>query len=413
MKKVLFFLFILFLNISLVFAVDISKAYDYTYEKANVDLVSKNVILYNLTDNYKLIDIKSDESVQIASLTKIMTILVALDKITDVNEKVTITSDVFNGINDYSKAGFKVGDKVTYLDLLYGAMLPSGADAVNALVLNISGNYDDFIKLMNEKAKSLGLKKTKFDNVIGRDSSNNYSSAYDIALMINYGLENEVFNKMFTSRKYTTSNNLVLNSTISLYGKNLDVSAIKGSKSGYTDGAGVCFASLGSVNDVDYLLVVLGASTNNKSNAVRDSVDIYNYVDKNYGYKVLLDKDKVIDKLDIVWGKEKKYILKVDKDVSRYVKNTIDLDKVEYKYKGVSKLKYGIKKGDKLGSVDIVYKDSVIGSTDVYLNKDIKYYHPVIYTIMFISFISMVSSYIKICKERKRRKKKRRKNKTR
>lgn len=411
MKKfICFFIFICFFNINFVFALDIDKAYDYTYEEVNVDLASKYVILYNLNDNYKLLDIKSNEKVSIASLTKIMTTIVAIENISNLDDKVTITREVFNGISEYTKAGFDIGDKVTYRDLLYGAMLPSGADAVNALVLNISGSLDKFVGLMNDKVKELKLENTHFDNAIGMDSKDNYSSAYDLAIILNYALGNNTFKEVFTSKKYTCSNGLVLDSTLSTYARGINVDMIKGSKSGFTDGAGVCLASYANVSDVNYLLIVLGANSNKKSNAVSDSVDIYNYIEKNYGYKVLLDKDKVIKSLDVIWGNKKRYDVKVNEDVSEYVKNTVSLDDVKYEYSGIDKIKYGIKKGDKLGTVSIIYKDSVIGNSSLYLNSDIKFYHPVIYSIMFISFVVMIISFVKIVKNKKRKKKKRKKS---
>ena len=412
MRKI-YFVFILilyFFNISIINAVDISKAYDYSYEEVNVDITSKHVMLYNLTDNYKLLDINGNEKVQIASLTKIMTSIVAIENIKNVDDKVTIKSNVFNGISEYSKAGFNVGNKVSYRDLLYGIMLPSGADAVRAIILNISDSEDKFIELMNNKAKELGLTNTHFDNGIGMDSKDNYSTASDMAVILNYALENEEFKKIFTTKKYTVDSvGLKFESTLSLYGGNMDTSFINGSKSGFTDGAGVCLASIASVNDVDYLLIVLGSNAKNRSNAVRDSVDIYNYFGKNYSYKVLLDKNHVIKKIKVKWGKKKTYDIKVSNDIKKYVKNNVSDDDLKYVYDGIEELKYSIKKGSKLGKVDVIYKGKVIGSEDIYLNEELKYYHPVVYGIMILSFVAMISSLVSIKKQKRKKRKKKKK----
>ena len=120
------------------------------------EISAENVILYNLNDNTILYEKNSDEKVSIASITKIMTSIVALENIDDLNDYVTITLKDFNGTVGYSKAGFNVGDKVTYEDLLYGILLPSGAEAVNAIVNNTLG-YDEFIKAINDTAKKIGL----------------------------------------------------------------------------------------------------------------------------------------------------------------------------------------------------------------------------------------------------------------
>ena len=128
---------------------------------SNFDISGENVILYNLNDDIILYEINSQEQTNIASLTKIMTALVAIDNIDDLNDYITITSQDFVGTNGYSKAGFQVGEKVTYLDLLYGILLPSGADAVNAIVNNTLG-YDDFVLQMNALADTIGLENTSF-----------------------------------------------------------------------------------------------------------------------------------------------------------------------------------------------------------------------------------------------------------
>ena len=219
MKRIVYILLLLlcFFNIGYVNADSLDKAYDYTYEEINVDLASKYVILYNLKDNYKLLDIKSSERVQVASLTKIMTCIVAIENINNLDEKISINSNVFSGISEYSKAGFNIGDKVTYRDLLYGAMLPSGADAVNALALLTAPSMSKFIDMMNAKVKELGLEDTHFQNVVGLYDKDNYSSAYDIAQILLYSLNNEKFKTVFTTKEYTLSNGIRVSRSVDYY----------------------------------------------------------------------------------------------------------------------------------------------------------------------------------------------------
>ena len=114
-------------------------------KELNIGLKSKNIALYNIDDNTKLYELNSDEKVQIASLTKIMTVYVLTDYIKDLSKEVVITSEAFKDLNGYVQAGLKVGDKVTYEDLLYGIMLPSGADCVNAAIINSGLTKDKFI----------------------------------------------------------------------------------------------------------------------------------------------------------------------------------------------------------------------------------------------------------------------------
>lgn len=374
------------------------------------DITSDNVILYNLDDKSIIYEENSDEKVQIASLTKIMTTLVAIENIDNLEEKVTITSDVFRGISEYSQAGLSVGDEVTYKDLLYGVMLPSGADSVNAIVMNGFDSNDAFVKLMNDKAKEIGLDDTKFDNAIGMDSDDNYSTASDVAKLLMYALDNETFNTIFKTKTYTIpSINLELNSTLVSYGGSLDTSNILGAKSGFTDGAGLCLASIANYNDINYLEVVLGADTASRANAVRDSLEIYSYYAKNYDYVDVIKKGQVLEKIDVKWGKVDTYSIKGNDDVSVYLRNTVMSDDLEYNYKGVEELTYKNKKGDKLGVVTVSYDGRELTSYDVYLNDDIEYYHPVIYTIMGLAIVLMIISIILIKKNKRRSKQKKRK----
>ncbi len=398
-NKILLILFIFFVGSCNVWAQDF-------------DITSKNVILYNMNDNEVIYEKNSNEKVEIASLTKIMTAIVAIEKSDDLNKQVVIDNRTLKGIEDYAQAGFKVGDKVSIMDLLYGVLLPSGADAVNAIAINAFGGKDKFVSLMNEEAKKIGLKDTEFDNPIGMDSKNNYSTASDLGKLLSYALKNDTFKKVYTTKRYKIDSlNLTLKSTLLTYGKTMNVDNIKGAKSGFTDGAGLCLASIANYSDVNYMLVVLGASPTVKSNAVRDSLEIYNYYDKNYGYKKVIKEGQLLKKIKVKWGKKKVYEAKSDKDVSKYLKKSISTDDLSYDYKGLEEINYKNKKGDKLGVVDVKYNDKLLVSYDVYLNEDLKYYHPVIYSIIAISVILMLISLKMISSGKSKKKKKRKKKK--
>lgn len=371
------------------------------------DVTSDNILLYNLNDKDVIYEKKSDEKVQIASLTKIMTAIVAIENIDNLDEEVLVTSKVFKGMEEYAQAGLRVGNMVTYRDLLYGIMLPSGADAVNALVYGISDEYQDFVKLMNDKAKELELSNTKFDNPIGMDSENNYSTAGDLAKLLLYALENETFKTIFTTREYTIkSNNLKMQSTLVGYSKKLDVSNILGAKSGFTDGAGLCLASIATLSDVDYLLIVLGSDTDNRSNAVKDTLEIYDYYDLNYGYKTVISDNQILKKIDVKWGKEKTYDILSNDTIKLYLKNDVDIEDIEYIYDGVDEINYKYKKGDKLGVVTVKYDGRELVNYDVYLNDNLSYHHPVLYAVMAISVIAMILSFLQIKKQKKKKRKK-------
>lgn len=367
------------------------------------EISAQNVILYNLNDNTVIYEKNSEERVSIASITKIMTSIVALENIDDLNDYVTITQEDFNGTVGYSKAGFNIGDKVTYEDLLYGILLPSGADAVNAVVNNTLG-YDKFIIAMNDTAKKIGLENTSFENPIGKDNENNYSTAKDVAKMLKYALENTNFKKIFTTKEYTTTNNINLKSTLMPYKNILDISIIDGSKSGFTSNAGRCLASISTIDDVNYLLVVLKSSLSNAYNAVKDSIAIYDYYSNNYSYQLILESDKVITTLPIKYSKEKEYGITSNNDIKLYLKNDI-VDNLTYEFDGIEEIKYNTKKDSYLGTIKVYNEEELLYESDVYLNKDITYYNFYLIGGILLLIIIVI---ILLFKKEKRHKRKRR-----
>lgn len=373
---------------------------------------SSDVILYNLNDDSILYEENSSRKVQIASLTKIMTAIVTIENNKDLSQEVEITSEVFKGIEEYSKAGFKLNDKATYEELLYGVLLSSGADAVNAIVVNMGGN-EKFVSLMNEKAKELNLTNTKFDNAIGMDSENNYSTAKDLAELLKYSLQNETFKKIFTTRTYNIDRlNLKLSSTLIKYASSgIDISYIKGAKSGFTDGAGYCLASIAEIDDVEYLLVTLGANPKgSKSQAVKDATTIYNYFSENYDYQKVISKGETLKTIKNKFGKEKEYNIYLNEDKELYLKNTVKLEDITYQYNGLEEISSKNKKGDKLGTISLIYENEVINSYDVYLNDNLEYYHPYLYLTIIVIVVIFVLLLFKLKKKnkKKRRHKKRR-----
>lgn len=385
MKKVVFFLFSLFF-------------FCYSVYAENFDITGEYVSLYNMNENILLYSKNDTKKTSIASLTKMMTTLVAIEEIDDLDEIVTIKERDFDGTVGYSKAGFKVGDKVTYRDLLYGIILPSGADAVNAVVNNTLG-YDKFIKKMNETAKKIGMNDTSYANPVGKDDENNYSTSSDLAKLLKYALKNETFKTIFTTKSYKTSNGLNLESTVNSYKNILNTDEIKGAKSGFTKDAGRCLASITTLNNVDYLLVVINSSTTKSYNAVKDTITIYDYYNNNYGYKNIINDDTFIKEIPIDLSKEKTYKITGSEEIEKYLKNDTE---VTYEYVGSNKITFNTKKGSKLGFVNIYDGDVLLATSNVYLESNIEYYPIITYVLIGIAVI-FVLLIIKSSKKKHRR----------
>lgn len=386
MKKAVFFLFSLFFFCYSVYADDF-------------DITGEYVTLYNMNEDTLLYSKNDTKKTSIASLTKMMTTLVAIEEIDNLDKIVTIKERDFEGTVGYSKAGFKVGDKVTYRDLLYGIILPSGADAVNAVVNNTLG-YDKFIKKMNETAKKIGMNDTSYANPVGKDDENNYSTSNDLAKLLKYALKNKTFKTIFTTKNYKTSNGLNLESTVNRYENILNTNEIKGAKSGFTKDAGRCLASITTLNNVDYLLVVINSSTTSPYNAVKDTITIYDYYNNNYGYKNIINDDTFIKEIPVDFSKEKTYKITGSEDIEKYLKNNTE---VTYKYVGSDKVTFNTKKGSKLGVVKIYDGDVLLATSNVYLENNIEYYPIITYIMIGIAVIFVILIVKKIKKKKHRR----------
>ncbi|MBC8586693.1 D-alanyl-D-alanine carboxypeptidase family protein [Paratissierella segnis] len=211
-----------------------------------------------------------------ASLTKIMTTIVALEHIEDLSAIAPIDIESYRDMveQNSSMAGFFGKEQVTYRDLLYGTMLPSGGEAANSLAINVAGNIENFVEMMNEKAAELKLENTHFTSPEGFHDKDQYTTAYDMALLLDYALENGHFKVIFTTDSYETTKTLdypdgiILESTVlsKLDETNQDGFTIIGGKSGTTYEAGQCWATLGIKDDHEYIVIVMGAPINDISN---------------------------------------------------------------------------------------------------------------------------------------------------
>jgi len=156
-------------------------------------------------ESLRVLDGKNiDKQLLTASICKIMTCIVAIEK-SDLEKEFIVTKDVISQVG--SSIYLKEGEKIKLIDLLYGLMLRSGNDAAYMIAKSISGDVEKFVMLMNDKAKKIGMKHSYFSNPSGLDDINyNYSTAYDMAILMAYCLNNEVFSKITNSKEYSYVN---------------------------------------------------------------------------------------------------------------------------------------------------------------------------------------------------------------
>lgn len=224
-----------------------------------------------------------------ASLTKIMTTIVALENIEDLSDIVPVDIEVYRTMiaRNSSMAGFYGKEQVSFRDLLYGTMLPSGGEAANSLAIHVGGSVDNFVNMMNNKAVELGLENTHFTSPEGFHHEEQYTTAYDMAILLDYALRNDVFRQIFTSGSYITRetldhpNGILLESTVlsGLEGIHQEGFEIIGGKSGTTYEAGLCWATLGIKDGKEYISIVMGAPLDNLTNPNmlqrKDTIKLY------------------------------------------------------------------------------------------------------------------------------------------
>ncbi|MBR7041892.1 MAG: D-alanyl-D-alanine carboxypeptidase [Bacilli bacterium] len=270
MKKILLFLLCLFLFIANIYA-STSSAYEYVL----MDMDSGRVLSSKNKDNPRLI----------ASITKIMTCILAIE-----NKNIMDIVKVDSSISKSYGSGIyiSVGEEITLLDLLYGLMLRSGNDAAIMIASYVSGSEDEFVKLMNNKAKELGMKNTIFYNASGLDTKDigNKSTAYDMALLTRYAMKNDIYKEIVKTKKHIVKTNL---KTYVWHNKNklLMYDYITGGKTGYTERAKRTLVSTASKNDLNLVVVTI-----NDSDDWNTHKRLYEYAFNNYKSIKVLNKKK-------------------------------------------------------------------------------------------------------------------------
>lgn len=331
------------------------------------ETTADKLILYNLNDNKVLFEENADEKAPIASLTKIMTTILAIEK-NDLTKTVEITNEMIQVPYDYVVVNLRVGQRLSLEELLYLTMLPSGADAAQALAVATGGSLSGFVEMMNQKASDLGLSNTHFNNAMGEDE-NNYSTARDVATLLKYALKNETFKTVFESFSYY-SPSLDLR-----YEKTIEPgSVIKGAKTGYTGPAGRCLASTATINDVNYLLVNLNSSSVTAMNHVEDALTVYNYYSSHYGYQTIKKEgDKILD-LAVEDSATKNLEIYAKEDINAYLLNDFDMSTLTYNYDGIDTIDNKNKLGDFLGTYTIYNEDDLLYETSIYFETEIAFY---------------------------------------
>lgn len=242
-------------------AISNSKLVNKTIDKINVPtLNSRKVIVYDRLSGKKVYGKNENKETAMASTTKIMTAIIVIENCKNFNDIVVIPAKAAN--IGGSRLKLNVNDKVTVNDLLYGMLLRSGNDAALALALYTGGTIENFAEMMNQKASLLGLLHTHFVTPHGLDDPNHYTTCYELAKITDYALQNKKFSEIVKTKTATIKINdspREIKNTNEILCSNID--GVYGVKTGFTNNAGRCLVTSIKKNDMDFIIVVIGADS--------------------------------------------------------------------------------------------------------------------------------------------------------
>lgn len=272
-----------------------------------------------------------------------------------------------------SRLGLKKGTKITIKDLLYGLLLCSGNDAAVALAEAVAGSVPNFAELMNKKAKELGLENTSFVTPHGLDAEGHFTTAYELAILADYAMENETFAKIVGTQSYTVTINGApknISNTNELLGY---LNGVYGVKTGFTNGANRCLVTSAKRGDLDIICVVLGADT--KKDRTKDSVKIIEHIFENY---TMYNIGDVIAQKFNEWKENNKDNFYIDKGITNQVQLELEKEKnsmIPIKKTDIQNINVNIdynleysaplELNSKLGNLDVKIGDEILYSLEI------------------------------------------------
>ena len=346
------------------------------FAQANLNVKARTAILQDFYSGEIIYEKEADISIYPASMTKIMTSIIAFDLIKSgdlsLDEKFIISEKAWRlSTSGYSSMFIMVGDNVSVENLLKGIIIASGNDACVALAEGIAGTEEEFAILMTGKAREIGMENTNFANSSGINNPENYSTVRDILLMSNYLIKNHPnFYKMFSEKEFTwerTGGDPIKqgNRNPLLY-KNLGADGIK---TGYLAVEKYSLAS--SINRNGRRLIAVGSGFNTKNARSKESSKLLTYGITNYDLVKISNTNESLHKVDVWLGKENSVDVYTNQDIYKTIKKAKKkLLKVSVKYEGP--VEAPIKKDEKVAILKVVYDDELVGEYDLLASKEVK-----------------------------------------
>ena len=346
------------------------------FSKANFDVKARTAIIQDYHSGEILYEKEPDISIYPASMTKIMTAIIAFDLIKSgdlkLEEKFIISEKAWRlSTSGYSSMFIMVGDLVSVENLLRGIIVASGNDACIALAEGIAGTEEAFAVLMTSKAKELEMDNTNFSNSSGINDPDNYSTVRDILKMSRYLIkEHPEFYKIFAEKEFTWDRTggdpITQGNRNPLLYKNLGADGIK---TGYLAVERYSLAS--SIDRNGRRLIAVGSGFKTKNSRSRESTKMLTYGLTNFDLVEISKSNEPFQKLDVWLGKEKYIEVYTKEDIYKTIKKAQKkLLKVSVKYNGP--VEAPVKKDQKIATLKVVYDQELVGEYDLLAFKDVK-----------------------------------------
>lgn len=333
---------------------------------------AKSAIMLEASTGKIIYEKNADEQLSMASMTKMMTLLLIMENIENGNLKwdEMITASENAASMGGSQIFLEIGEQMTVEDLVKGICIGSGNDAAVAMAERIGGTEENFVKMMNDRAKELGLENTNFQNACGLDTKGHYSSARDMALIAKELVKHKkILEYTGTYEDYLRKNTdnsfwLVNTNRLVRYYQGVD-----GLKTGYTSEAGYCITTTAKRNNMRLITVVMGEPTSQVRNA--EITTMLDYGFNTYQIDKILSKDTIISKENVLLGEKNTVEITPKEDIT--ILNTKIGTKRNITYKlELDDIKAPLKIGDKVGKINVIEDNKTIMTIDAIANNNIK-----------------------------------------
>lgn len=322
-------------------------AYNTNNAKAeSVDVSAASAIVLEASTGRVLYEKNAHEKMPMASTTKVMTALVALDY-GNLSDVVTVSKNA-SGVEG-SSIWLSAGEKMTLSDMLYGLMLASGNDAAVAIAEHVGGSLDGFVELMNKKAQEIGAYNTHFANPNGLPAEGHYTTAFDLALICARAMQNENFCEIVKTQYKTLPweghewDRVVKNKNKILW----NYEGGNGIKTGYTKEAGKCLTAAAQRDSMQLVSVVLSAP-----DMFNDCMALMDYGFKNYNNRVIMEAGEYIGDVTVEDGTEDRFSVYTDKDIM-YPLTDIEYEQIKRRVNLEEKVKAPVSMGQLVGTIDL------------------------------------------------------------